>query len=241
MTAQQSGGIDELPNQAQPAQNGIDKEQTAVPIKTTTATEDSTSTEYSAIADLDGETNDLGDAERCDEPEAEEAPRGRTNRRIVYKRALTYVVLPGLALLLTLAAAFLKWQDSNTRDAAAAAIESVQAARDSTVALLSYRSDTVEKDLGAARDRLTGDFKGAYTSLTDDVVIPGAKQKQITAVATVPAAASVSATPDHAVALVFVNQSTVVGSGAPTGTASSVQVTLDKINGRWLISGFDPR
>ena len=48
-------------------------------------------------------------------------------------------------------------------------------------------------ELHAARDLLTGDFRDSYTSLTNDVVIPGAKQKQISAVATVPAAASVSA------------------------------------------------
>jgi Mce-associated membrane protein len=32
----------------------------------------------------------------------------------------------------------------------------------------------------------------------------------------------------------------VVGHDAPTDTASSVRVALDKIDGRWLISKFDP-
>ena len=64
-----------------------------------------------------------------------------------------------------------------------------------------------------ARDLLTGDFRDSYTSLTNDVVIPGAKQKQISAVATVPAVASVSADPRHAVVLVFVNQTVIVGTG----------------------------
>jgi Mce-associated membrane protein len=76
--------------------------------------------------------------------------------------------------------------------------------------------------------------------LTHDLVIPGAKQKQISAVATVPAAAATSATPTHAVVLLFVNQSVVVGQSAPTSTASSVRVTLDKVGARWLISQFDP-
>jgi Mce-associated membrane protein len=51
----------------------------------------------------------------------------------------------------------------------------------------------VDTDLGAARDRLTGEFKDSYTSLTHDVVIPGSKQKHISAVANVPTAASMSA------------------------------------------------
>ena len=38
----------------------------------------------------------------------------------------------------------------------------------------------------------------------------------------------------------FVDQTVVVGSDAPTNTASSVRVTLEKVGGRWLISGFDP-
>jgi Mce-associated membrane protein len=31
-----------------------------------------------------------------------------------------------------------------------------------------------------------------------------------------------------------------VGQSPPTSTASSVRVTLDKVDGRWLISQFDP-
>lgn len=161
-------------------------------------------------------------------------------RRVRWSGAIVYVVLPALALLLASAAGFLKWQDGSARDAATARTESLRAATDSTIALLSYKPDTVEKDLDAARGRLTGTFLSAYTSLTHDVVIPGAKQKQISAVATVPAAASTSATGNHAVVLLFVNQTVIIGQDAPTNTASSVRVTLDKVGGRWLISQFDP-
>ena len=108
-------------------------------------------------------------------------------------------------MLLALAAGFLKWQGSSLSEADVGRVEAIQAARESTVALLSYRPDTVERDLGVARDRLTGQFKDAYTSLTRDVVIPGSKQKQISAVATVQAAASVSAQPGHGDVLLFVN------------------------------------
>jgi Mce-associated membrane protein len=52
--------------------------------------------------------------------------------------------------------------------------------------------------------------------------------------------ASVSATASHAVVLVFVDQTIIVGTDAPTATASSVKVSLDKISGRWLISDFTP-
>jgi Mce-associated membrane protein len=179
-----------------------------------------------ATAEVDGSDHD-------------EQPSG-VARHVRWSRAIVFVVLPTLALLLASAAGFLKWQDGSARDAATARTESVRAATDSTIALLSYKPDTVEKDLDAARGRLTGTFLSAYTSLTHDVVIPGAKQKQISAVATVPAAASTSATGNHAVVLLFVNQTVIIGQDAPTNMASSVRVTLDKVGGRWLISQFDP-
>jgi Mce-associated membrane protein len=161
-------------------------------------------------------------------------------RRIGWSRVVAYALLPGLALLIAAAAGYLKWQDATLREDQAVQPQSVQAAVDGTVALLSYRSETVDKDLEAAKSRLTGNFLNAYTSLTRDVVIPGAKQKQITATATVSAASLTSATATHAAVLLFVDQTVSVGTTAPTNSASSVRITVDKIDGRWLISQFDP-
>jgi Mce-associated membrane protein len=50
----------------------------------------------------------------------------------------------------------------------------------------------------------------------------------------------VSASQNHAVVLVLVDQTTTIGNDAPTSTTSSVKVTLDRISGRWLISDFTP-
>ena len=163
----------------------------------------------------------------------------RTRRRVKWLRAIAYGVLPAAALLLASAVGFLKYQHDSVGDTRPVQ-ESVRAATDGTVALLSYRPETVQKDLEAAKSRLTGTFLDAYTKLTHDVVIPGAQQKQISAVATVPAAASASATATHAVVLLFIDQAVTIGKDAPTDTASSVRVTLDKVDGRWLISQFDP-
>jgi Mce-associated membrane protein len=186
-----------------------------------------------AVDETDDPTETDGEATESAEPE-------KPKRSIQWARVFAFGVLPTLALLLALGAGYLKWMDNSVRDNDRARDQSVQAAKDSTIALLSYKPDTVEQQLGAARDLLTGDFRDSYTSLTNDVVIPGAKQKQISAVATVPAVASVSANPHHAVALVFVNQTVIVGQDAPTDTASSVRVTLDKVGDRWLIAKFDP-
>nr|WP_205875659.1 hypothetical protein [Mycobacterium gordonae] len=168
------------------------------------------------------------------------AAASRRRDRIGWVRVLVCGVVPALALVLASSAGYLKWCDASARESQAAAAGAMRAAIDSTVALLSYQPDTVDKDLGAARDRLTGSFRDSYISLTNDVVIPGAKQKHISAVATVPAAAPIASSQSQAVVLVFVNQSIVVGDDPPTSSASTVKVTLDRVGDRWLISQFDP-
>jgi Mce-associated membrane protein len=182
------------------------------------------------------------------EPESDGEPQlepSTTTRRFLFPRNIfrhdiARGALVAIALMLAMAAGGLKWQACSEDIDQAAGAQVVQAARDSAVALLSYRPDTVETDLGAVRSRLTGNFRDAYTSLTHDMIIPGAKEKQISAVAQVPAAALVKATGSHAVVLLAVNQTITVGNDTPSNTASSVRVTLDKVGSRWLISGFDP-
>jgi Mce-associated membrane protein len=204
---------------------------TAQPVETAADSRDGA---LSADGDVAAEREDDDIDIRATQPEA------GARRRVSLGRALAFGVIPGLVLVVAMAAAFLKWQDASMRAAETARVESMQAAKDSTIALLSYRPDTVEKDLGAASDRLTGNFRDSYTKLTHDVVIPGAKQRKISTVVDVPAVASISANANHAVVLVFVNQTTIIGADAPTATASSVRVTLDKIGARWLISDFTP-
>ncbi|MDT5086823.1 MAG: Mce-associated rane protein [Mycobacterium sp.] len=186
---------------------------------------------------------DLLDAEDteetvADDDAADEAP-AEQGAQFSWVRLLV-AVIPALALILALGVGYLKWLDGTARESRAAADQSIRAASDSTVAILSYKPETVDQDLKAAADRLAEPFRQQYTQLVRDVVVPGAKQQHISAVATVPAAASVSATGKHAVVLVFVDQTTTIGNDAPTQSTSSVRVSLDKVAGRWLISQFDP-
>jgi Mce-associated membrane protein len=226
----------------------------AGPAKTLTAEKDtsegkndeSRSAENTVDSDT-AETKELGaqledtaaDNESADEPEPENV-RPEKKRRIPWARVLAFGVLPSLVLVLSVAAAWLKWHDASARVSQTASIESVAAAKDSAVAMLSYQPESVEKDLGAAQGRLTGSFKTSYAQLIHDVVIPGAKQRHISAVATIPAAAPVTANPKHAVVLLFVDQTVIIGTDAPTDTASTVRVSLDKVGNRWLISSFEP-
>ena len=182
---------------------------------------------------MSGDNDSVAESDDADQAPAEKGAQLSWRRLLV-------TVLPAVALLLALGVGYLKWLDGTARASLTAAEQSVRVASENTIAILSYRPETVDQDLKAAADRLTGPFRQQYTQLVNDVVAPGAKQQHISALATVPAAASVSATEKHAVVLVFVDQTTTIGNDAPTQSTSSVRVALDKVDGRWLISQFDP-
>lgn len=157
------------------------------------------------------------------------------------RERLRRLAAPILATVLAAASAWLSWDGSERRAAERAGGEAAQVVGDSIVAILSYQPDTAESDLeAAARDRLTGKFLDDYTQLIRTVVVPNAKQKSIAAAARVPAAAVVSAESDRVVLLAYVDQTTAVGKEAPLQTNSSVRVSMERVDGRWLISGFEP-
>lgn len=115
------------------------------------------------------------------------------------------------------------------------------AARDGTVALLSYAPDTLDKDLANAKSHLTGEFLKYYSQFTDQIVAPAAKQKGVKTEATVARAAVSELNPDNATVLVFVNQVTTSKDRPdPALATSSVMVKLTKTGGRWLIAEFNP-
>lgn len=157
-----------------------------------------------------------------------------------WARAVAFRLLPALTVVLGSAAGFVTWEVISAHLLESARVDSVRAAQDGAAAILTYRPDTVAADLRAARDRLTGKFKDSYTMFTRQTVIPDAKQKQISSMVYIPAAASVSATLHHAVVMVYVNQTFMHDPDPPTSTASCVRVTLDKVGRRWLISEFTP-
>ncbi|KAA0107532.1 twin-arginine translocation pathway signal [Mycolicibacterium sp. P1-5] len=119
--------------------------------------------------------------------------------------------------------------------------QAISAARDGTVALLSYAPDSLDKDLANAKSHLTGEFLKYYSQFTDQIVAPAAKQKGVKTEATVARAALSELHPDNATVLVFVNQVTTSKDRPdPALATSSVMVKLTKTDGHWLISEFNP-
>ncbi|MUL78068.1 hypothetical protein [Mycolicibacterium sp. CBMA 226] len=167
------------------------------------------------------------------------APQAKLRKpRVEWARMTAYRVLPAVALVLAAAAGglwYLTAKHGNGPERAAV----VKVATDGTVTLLSYEPDTVRRQLTDARKLLTTPFLDEYTTLTKSV-IPGAEQRHISAATSVPAAAAVSVEENHAVVLVFVNQTVRIGDQPPTSTPTSARVTLERLGGQWLIAKFEP-
>lgn len=155
------------------------------------------------------------------------------------RQRLLTITAAVLAVVLIAAGWWLYADASSRRDSQRDGADAVAAARESIIVMGTYRPDTVDTDLSAARDRLTGEFLDEYNQLIETVVIPRAKQNQITSVVTVPAASVISARRDRAVVLAFVDQTLTVGSEPPSANPSRYRVSMDKVDGRWLIAGFD--
>jgi Mce-associated membrane protein len=171
--------------------------------------------------------------------DAEELKPVVTNPRH-WKHLVLYVLIPLLIMVGALGVGFLKWRSENTGVIPTSAAQSVVVATDTTKAMLSYQPASVEKDLRSASERMTGPFRDQYLALVNEAVIPGVKQRNIIAVATVRQAALISADSSHAQVLVYIDQSIGLDGGAPTPTISSARVGLDKVGGRWLVSDFQP-
>ncbi|MEI7715435.1 MAG: hypothetical protein WCI78_05005 [Mycobacterium sp.] len=128
-----------------------------------------------------------------------------------------------------------KQTDSSVRQ------EVASSASDGTTAVLSYSSDTLDQDFDNARSHLAGEFLTYFNDFTARVVAPAAKQRPLKTSAEVGGAAVMELHPNSAVVLVFVNQTTTAKDNPkPITAVSSIRVHMNRIDGRWLITKFDP-
>ncbi|MEU6097678.1 hypothetical protein [Streptomyces sp. NPDC047079] len=176
-----------------------------------------------------------------DEPE-ESAPSGRLGRSVP-------TAVLGLVLVAALVvAAVLGWQYRQGRQAEQARGEALAAARKAAPVVLSYDYRHLDRDFAQARTLLTGHFRDQYGRTTKTVVAPTATTYHGVVKATVatpsdggiPAASVVSATPDKAVVLLFVNQVTQSTQvPAPRLDLNRVRLTLTRTSDGWKVSGVD--
>lgn len=162
--------------------------------------------------------------------------------RICRARPRLFLASWAVMLALLTAGVGMMWWFDRQHDTAREASAVVLEAADTDISeVLSYQAATIDDDLQRARAHLTGDFADEFTRLTNDLIVPTAKQDAITTRAEVTAKSVVDAQPDRVVTLLFITQTTT-GSAFPEPKVdgSRVQVTFVDVDGRWLIQDLVP-
>lgn len=191
------------------------------------------------VTDVEAAEVEVTEAD-ADEVEVAEAPEQDGKPKRQRGRVLALIVLPVLAMLLTAAAGYLKYELARAQGTDIARTEAMTAAKDIVAQMLTYQPIIAEDQLNSALELTTGAFHDEYAKQIHEVVIPGANAKNVYATSTVPAASVIDASPNRVKTLLFVNQVVAVGDAEPTLTLSRFQATLERERGRWLISEFTP-
>lgn len=185
--------------------------------------------------DLAGTANDADTTDPDTQP-------GRLARLRHSRRTLPVAV--AAAMVASLAGAGVAYTelyrpDHASDDADRAAV--VDAANEGTVALLSYGHKSLNADFAKAREHLTGQFLTYYNEFTTKVVTPAATDNTVDTTAEVVRSAVSDLGENEAHVLAFVNQTTTSKTKPdPELTSSSVRVSLQRVDGDWRISSFDP-
>jgi Mce-associated membrane protein len=189
-------------------------------------------------------TDDSRDTETLeDATEVEDAEPERRRRRLLRGVRLVPVLLVLLLLISGGAATWIYFgQYRPDEQTAPSVVETVaKAASDGTIALMSYTPETLDKDFASARSHLSGGFLDYYNHFTEQIIAPAARQKSLKTSAHVKGAAVSKLQPDSAVVLVLVDQTTTSKDNPePSTAASSVLVSMVRVNSQWLITKFEP-
>ncbi|MBT2453162.1 hypothetical protein J7F03_40365 [Streptomyces sp. ISL-43] len=180
------------------------------------------------------------------EPAAPE-PADTTPAKPARSRPPRLTALLGIVVLLALAAtAALAWKHREAERTSEARAAALTAARKAAPVILSYDYRHLDRDFAAARGHLTGPFLDQYSKTTETVVAPTAKTYSgvvKAAIATgdaTPAASVISASPDKAVVLLFMNQlTTSTQIATPRLDLNRVRMTLVRTPKGWKVSAVD--
>ncbi|MGG7104018.1 hypothetical protein [Rhodococcus sp. 24CO] len=153
------------------------------------------------------------------------------------RRAISVVLVAVLAI----AACALLWIRRDT-----AALESVRAdamaqAPALVEDLLTYTSEMVDRDLAAGAGGATGTFRDEFVEFSATTVAPQSKVQGISTSARVVDVGLLDTTRDRVELLMFVDQiTTSFAQPAPASSSSRVQVAVERVGDRWLVSELTP-
>lgn len=182
----------------------------------------------SAAGDSAAETEAESAAEVTNTPSG--APGRVGSRRL----SLTSVGVILLLLLSIGTSAFLGWREYQRHQLDAASATALQAAKDYAVVLTTLDAKNIDDNYRKSLDGATGEFKDAYSqgaSQLRQVLI----DNKASGTGVVVSAAVKSASLDKVEVLLFVDQSiTNAQNPSPRIDRNRIDMTMDKVGGRWL-------
>ncbi|WP_405133697.1 hypothetical protein [Nocardia sp. NBC_01388] len=130
------------------------------------------------------------------------------------------------------------WQD---RSVASARDDSTIVAKRTVEGMFGYNYHSIDDQMKKVTGDMTPDFKADWMKVTNSVLAPGAKDKQLVVEATVVETGVISASADHTEIMIFLNQKST-GKDASKGTydASRLRVKMDHKGGHWLVADVNP-
>jgi Mce-associated membrane protein len=170
-------------------------------------------------------------------PDDPAAPRERPSGRRPGRSDLLVLLAVLVVVALVLTAGTLALKARSDDRAESARTDAVAAAESHAVDLLSYDYRHLDRDFARAHKVLTGQFADDYTKTTRTAVRPTAVQVKAVVKADVAASSVVRAAPNRVVVLLFVNQTTTsTRLDGPKVDLNRVVLTLDRVDGKWLVS-----
>lgn len=167
------------------------------------------------------------------EPAARENPQVTpANRRSLVPR----IGVAAVALVAVVGASLSWWQVERGHAAVDHQVEARAAAEQVMVDLLTYDHTSVDTDLSEALTGVTGPFADDYRTLVDEVIVPVARERQISTTAHVVRSGIAGSDGDTVTVLLFMDQTTTsVDEPGTRRDSSRVQVSLRQVDGRWKV------
>ncbi len=191
--------------------------------------------------DADANPDPDVDADADPDPDVDADPDDVPESTAVRRLPRPLLAVLGVLLVAGLVAVgVLGWQYRQGQRAQEARGEALAAARKAAPVVLSYDYRHLDRDFARARGLLTGKFHDQYRKTTTRVVAPTAEKYHAVVKATVATASVVSASPDRAMVLLFVNQ--VTESTQVSGSRldlNRVRMTMTRTDEGWRVSAVD--
>jgi Mce-associated membrane protein len=119
--------------------------------------------------------------------------------------------------------------------------DATNTANKSVVKLMSYNWRSVDRQVDATKDLVTGQFKDDYAQLVQGSIQPTAKDKQAAVQTAILKSSVVSSSPGEVVLLVYITQeSQTLANPDGDQTNTALRVSLENENGKWMISELKP-